>query len=64
MKKPNRTEIAVLARAFAGATKTWRAGDRCQSFRGPGTTEVVRVEGESVYLADGTSGHISRMRLP
>lgn len=57
-----REDAAFLARAFEGATRTWKVGDECQGYRGAETTTVVRIEGDIVHLADGTSIHRSRMR--
>jgi len=67
MSKRTRTASPAAVSAFVlerlqDASRAWKTGDDCLSFRGPGVTKVVRVEGEMCFLADGTSGHHTRMR--
>ncbi len=57
----------ILSR-IALAMRTWQVGEACASFTNgrPGIdvpyTTVARIDGDTVYLADGTSGHRSKMR--
>jgi len=55
---------AFIASALAGANKDWKIGDEAQTFKGVHTARVERIDGDIIYLSDGTSGHRSRMRLP
>lgn len=54
---------AFLAQVFEDATRDWQPGDPCASFH-PGRTNstVLRREGDRIYLADDSAGHVSRMR--
>ncbi len=68
---PRRTtkkeEAEFLKRFMEDAFREWKVGDRCLSFKGTAVTTVAEVRpspfgGNSITLADGTSGHQSRMR--
>lgn len=54
-------DAAYMLGRLADARRAWAAGDACLSFRGGAATTVARVEGSIAYLADGSSGHVSRM---
>lgn len=56
-------DAQFLALRTAAATKKWQPGDACLAYRGREVTSVARVEGDTVYLADGTHMHVSRMRF-
>lgn len=63
-KRFSRRDAAVLAVLAARVRREWKPGDVVRAFgRGPeATTSVARVDGEVVYLADGTSAHWSNVR--
>ena len=63
-RKRTLEDAQFLSRRLADATRAWRPGDECRSYRGNETTTVLRVDGEIVYLANGDSMHVSKMRRP
>lgn len=55
-------DAAFLLDAFADLRRTWKVGDVCRPYRGTEPTTVIKLDGDAVYLANGESLHVSRMR--
>ncbi len=57
-----REDAAFIIGRVADAARGWKVGDVVWSFKGERRTTVDRIEGDIIYLADGTSGHRTRMK--
>lgn len=57
-----RQDAAFLFSRLADARREWKPGDACRSYRGDANTTVDRREGDLVFLANGDSMHVSKMR--
>lgn len=63
-RRTRTTTAKWLGERLEDLGRGWKPGDACASARGPIPTTLVRIEGESAILADGTSVHVTRMRRP
>jgi len=57
-------DAAMLARMLQDVRREWKQGDACLSFNSRETTTFVRRDGDICTLADGSTGHHTRMRRP
>lgn len=57
-----REGAAYLRERFEDATRAWKIGDACLSYRGHEQTRVAKVEGDRITLANGEMLHRSKMR--
>lgn len=55
-------DMAFLAKRFGDASKKWKVGDECMSYKGNEVTKVSRIDGPIIYLANGDSMHVSKMK--
>lgn len=61
-KDPQR-DADYLAKRLAEAARSWAVGDKCLGFTGARvTTTIVKIDGDILYLANGQSGHRTRVR--
>lgn len=62
MKKFSKQSMMILAPMLDDLARRWVVGDACATFKGRHDSSIAAIEGDVVKLADGTSGHISRLR--